>query len=116
MDHDKMRRASEVPLNGPAASDSLAASSGLELPGRATDPDPPARSRDQDPGDVSAARLEPIPGEVDHTTAMSSQPGIVGTTGYGADVPATDDPTVDDALANEARWSGGGVTPAREKK
>ena len=34
MNHDVMRRASELPVGGPVATKTLAASSGLELPGR----------------------------------------------------------------------------------
>jgi hypothetical protein len=34
MNHDAMRRASELPVEGPAATDTLAASGGLERPGR----------------------------------------------------------------------------------
>jgi hypothetical protein len=166
MDHDKMRRASEMPVSGPAATDSLAASGGLELPGRAAEgptrdeqrdraaaqenvpptaasidrlaggrrgeseqvledaskdvpeasSDAPARARGEDPGDVSPARLEPIPGEHDHTTAMTSQPGIVGTTGYGVDVPSTGDSTVNDELSSDARWEGGGRLGRRDRK
>ena len=76
----------------------------------------PARARGEDPGDVSPARLEPIPGEHDHTTAMTSQPGIVGTTGYGVDVPSTEDSTVNDELSSEARWEGGGRLGRRDQK
>lgn len=35
MNHDAMRRASERPVTGPAATDAVAASGGLDLPGHA---------------------------------------------------------------------------------
>ena len=94
MDHEKMRRASETKVTGPAATDTLAASGGVELPGRAKEPAVP----------------EPIPGEHDHTTEAPTQPGIVGTTGYGADLPPglTDDPTLTDEGRKQVRWEAGG--------
>ena len=49
-----------------------------------------------------------IPGEHDSSTLPPSEPAIVGTTGFGADLPATDDPTVDDETARRSRWEGGG--------
>ena len=54
-----------------------------------------------------------IPGEHDQSTLPPSEPGIVGTTGFGADLPATDDATVDDETARRSRWEGGGQTTSR---
>jgi hypothetical protein len=51
-----------------------------------------------------------IPGEHDASTFPPSEPAIVGTTGFGADLPATADPTVDDEIARRSRWEGGGKT------
>jgi hypothetical protein len=48
MDHEKMRRASELPVTGPAATDTLAASGGLELPGRAAEGPTPDQQKDID--------------------------------------------------------------------
>jgi hypothetical protein len=100
IDHEAMRRASELPTSGDGATDTLAASGGLELPGR-------------EPHSSDAAspehRHEPIPGEHDHTTEAATSPAIVGTTGYGIDLPVTnEDSTVDEETARRSRWEGGG--------
>ncbi len=56
---------------------------------------------------------ERIPGEHDHTTEAPTEPGIVGTTGFGGDLPPdrTDDPTVSEEQRRQTRWEGGGRTP-----
>lgn len=53
---------------------------------------------------------EPIPGERDPTTEAPTDKGIVGTTGYGVDLPEdlTNDPTLTDADRQQNRWEGGG--------
>lgn len=95
IDHDAMQGGAELSINGPAATDAAAAS-----------------------GDRTAHA--PIPGEHDHTSEAQTQPAIVGTTGYGADVPETSvDPTLDEETRKQSRWEGGGrVSPgdAPEKK
>jgi hypothetical protein len=102
LDHDAMRRAAELPISGPAATNTLAASGGLELPGREPHPTDAAS-----PADAP----EPIPGEHDRTTEQPTQPAIVGTTGFGSDVPASEvDPTLDDELRKQVRWEAGGKT------
>jgi hypothetical protein len=55
---------------------------------------------------------EPIPGERDPTTEAPTERGIVGTTGYGVDLPAdaTADPTLTDDDRRKSRWEGGGRT------
>ena len=54
----------------------------------------------------------PIPGEHDHTSEPATQPGIVGTTGYGVDLPeASVDPTLDEETRKQSRWEGGGFCP-----
>ncbi len=107
IDHEAMKRASEIPVEGPAATDNVAASGGLDVPGRE-----PHRHTPIDAPSPLAER-EPIPGEHDHTTLAPTEPGIVGTTGFGADLPATDDSTVDHETARRNRWEGGGrTTPA----
>ena len=102
MNHDKMRRASELPVTGPAATETTAASGGLERAG------PPGKQTGSD------EQHEPIPGEHDRTTEAATQPGIVGTTGYGADLPAdfTGDATLSDDDRRRSRWEGGGRTPS----
>lgn len=51
MDHEKMRKASELPISGPAATDTLAASGGLELPGRAAEGITPDQQKDIEDGE-----------------------------------------------------------------
>lgn len=55
MDHEAMERASELPVSGPAASDTLAASGGLERPGRAAEPETADHEADRE----DAARMPP---------------------------------------------------------
>jgi hypothetical protein len=55
MNHDVMRRASEMPLHGAAGTDTLAASGGLDLPGRATQRD----SEEQRADMADAERVKP---------------------------------------------------------
>jgi hypothetical protein len=57
-DHEWMRDAMQRPLTGPASTDTLAASGGLELPAHESHPAPSH-------ADVAA---EPIPGERDAST------------------------------------------------
>ena len=60
-------------------------------------------------GPSAETAREPIPGEQDHTSEVPTQPGIVGTTGYGVDVPeASVDPTLDEETRKQIRWEGGG--------
>jgi hypothetical protein len=100
IDHEAMRRAAELPVDGPGATETLAASGGLEVPGRL-----PHGSSAPD----RATKHEPIPGEHDNTTAAATQPGIVGTTGYGVDVPPeTNDVTLTDDDRERVRWEAGG--------
>jgi len=102
IDHEAMRRASELPSSGAGATDTLAASGGLELPGR----EPHSSGAGS-----SEQRHEPIPGERDDTTEAPTPPAIVGTTGYCADLPAsTEDSTIDEETARRNRWEGGGKT------
>lgn len=101
IDHEAMQRAAELPTSGPAATDSVAASGGLDLPGHESHPHDIAPSR--------GTAHEPIPGEHDHTSEPQTQPGIVGTTGYGVDVPAASvDSTLDEDTRKQIRWEGGG--------
>ena len=54
-DHEKMRRTSELPVTGPAATDTVAASSGLELPGRVGE----GNTADQQADRADADRVPP---------------------------------------------------------
>lgn len=104
-DHDAMRAASMHPIEGEAATRTLAASGGGELPGRER-PDHPRHV----PPDVAtgAAVHEPIPGEHDASTAVPRQPGAVGGRFNGADLPSNDgDPSLDDRVARERGKEGG---------
>lgn len=103
MNHDTMRRASELPVaEGPAASPTLAASGGLELPARqAHAPEAPGKRQAH----------EPIPGEHDATTDAGTGSAIGGTTGYGGDLlPSDSDPTLDEESRRTVRWESGGRT------
>ena len=51
MNHEAMRRASELPVDGAAATDTLAASGGLELPGRVGDGLTPEQRADREDAD-----------------------------------------------------------------
>jgi len=106
IDHEAMRRAAELPVSGSAATDTVAASGGLDLPGGESHPHDDPLSR--------GTAHEPIPGERDRTSEAQTQPAIVGTTGYGVDVPASSvDPTLDEETRKQIRWEGGGrVSPS----
>ena len=52
---------------------------------------------------------ERFPGEREPDTAMTTQPGILGTTGFGGDLPPDGgDATVNEAFAREKEREGGG--------
>ena len=55
MNHDVMRLASERPVEGPAATDTLAASGGLEVPGGALEGQTPGQQADR----ADAERMPP---------------------------------------------------------
>jgi hypothetical protein len=61
--HELMREAALRPITGPASTDTLAASGGLELPAHESHPSTPSTAHAED----TRAR-EPIPGERDVTT------------------------------------------------
>jgi hypothetical protein len=56
MNHDVMREASERPLEGAAATDTVAASGGLEVPGQENRGNTPAQRKDR-----AASEREPAP-------------------------------------------------------
>ena len=103
MDHEVMRRASELPVTGAPATDTLAASGGLELPGGGA-----AGSATND-----ATIEEPIPGERDSATAADSERGIIAGTGYGENIPAEQADTMDERTHAEHAREGGGSPKQR---
>jgi hypothetical protein len=100
-DHETMREASLRPVTGPASTDTLAASGGLELPAHRA---PRARL-----GLASVAE-EPIPGERDASTLTYRQPGSMGGRFSGADTPSSD-PTrlLDEDTIHDRELEGGGA-------
>jgi len=110
--HEAMRAAAARPVSGPAATPSLAASGGLELPGgerRNTDV-PSVGGNEQGPH-------EPIPGERDGSTLTHRQPGAIGGAFNGEDnVTADVDTRVDDHVRRESMREGGGADGDRQFK
>jgi hypothetical protein len=98
-DHEAMREAAQRPITGPASTDTLAASGGLELPGH--------RAHESRAADIVAP--EPIPGERDESTITHRQPGAIGGRFTGADAPPVD-PThlMDEATIRDRELEGGG--------
>lgn len=95
-----MREAAQLPIAGPASTDTLAASGGLELPGH--------RAHEGRAADTVAA--EPIPGERDVSTITQRQPGAFGGRFTGGGAPPVD-PThvMDEATMHDRKIEGGGV-------
>jgi hypothetical protein len=98
-DHETMREAAQRPVSGPASTDTLAASGGLELPAH----------RAPRPRTQTAVAEEPIPGERDESTRTRRQPGSIGGRFSGEDTPPTDPAHVmDDATRHDRELEGGG--------
>jgi hypothetical protein len=97
-DHETMREAAQRPVSGPASTDTLAASGGLELPAHRA-------PRPRTPGSVAE---EPIPGERDESTRTRRQPGSIGGRFWGADTPPGDPTRVMDAATIHDREIEGG--------
>lgn len=98
-DHETMREAAQRPVTGPASTDTLAASGGLELPAH----------RAPRPRTQTAVAEEPIPGERDGSTLTSRQPGSIGGRFSGADTPSVDPTRVmDEATIHDRELEGGG--------
>lgn len=94
-----MRRAAESPVSGPASTDTLAASGGLELP---------AHRAHERRGSVPSAD-EPIPGTRDASTLTSREPGAIGGRFSGADTPSADAADLmDPATLHDRQLEGGG--------
>jgi hypothetical protein len=99
--HDTMRASATRPVHGPASTETLAASGGLEAHGRS---------------EALPRRVvrEPIPGERDLETLLGTQPGAVGGVGFGADLPPTNlENTMDNRTIHEHEVEGGGAGSQR---
>ena len=101
--HTVMQEGAMRPVTGAAATDALAASGGLELPGQ--------QARPHRIGS-GAATHEPIPGERDPATLTHREVGALGTAS-GAGLPAAAAGSLDDEGAEEARRGGGGGSRER---
>jgi len=99
-DHDAMRAASMRPVTGPASTDVLAASGGLNVPGG----DPVASAQIAVPTEDPVR--EPIPGEHDASTLTHRQPGAMGAL-FGAGVPPAAD-SMNEATRHDRSLEGGG--------
>jgi len=99
--HDAMRVSATRAVQGPASTDSLAASSGLEVRG----------APEKLPGGTTR---EPFPGEREPDTLLGTEPGAVGGVGFGANLPDTDlEKTMDARTAHEHEVEGGGADSQR---
>ena len=100
-----MRTASMLPVKGPAGTDTLAASGGLDVPGR----EPASTTQRAGELDTSAPAPEPIPGAYERNTATHREPGAIGGRFNGADArPENADGLMDPAVIEERRREGGG--------
>lgn len=101
-DHDAMRAGAMRPVSGPASTDAVAATGGLNVPGG----DPVATSTIDVP--TVAPVHEPIPGEYDRTTVTHREPGAMGTS-FGEATPSPDPHTwLDDETVHDRKLEGGG--------
>ena len=107
--HDAMRAAALRPVSGPAATSTLAAGGGLEVPGREPkDIEVPIVGIDD------SSRHEPIPGERDEETLTHREPGAIGGAFNGQDnIPAPADGSMDEHTLRDRILEGGGAEAAR---
>jgi hypothetical protein len=99
--HQVMQADASRPITGPAATRTLAAGGGLELPGR--EPHPYAVENE-------TLVHEPIPGERDPETLTSREPGGIGTLS-GAELPHVDSRVwLTEEDIEELRREGGGTS------
>jgi hypothetical protein len=113
-DHDVMHDAAMRPVSGPASTDTLAASGGLQIPGRESHPEL-AHTSSPDPARHDHPH-ELIPGERDASTLTHREPGAVGGQFAGADVPSPDpNDWLDEQTAFEHAREGGGGAARRRK-
>ena len=108
--HEAMRAAASRPISGPAATSTLAASGGLELPG--------GERRDREALTVGMNEQpphEPIPGERDTTTLTHREVGAIGGAFNGEDnVTSNVDTLLDDRVRRELVREGGGADAERQ--
>jgi hypothetical protein len=110
-DHEAMRQGAMRPVSGPAATDDLAASGGLEIPGRERHPEASGAP-------AGPVQRELIPGEREIDTLTHREPGAIGGQFTGEDTPA---PRRSDWLAEETaieralEGGGGSVSRARAR-
>ena len=98
-DHEVMRVAATLPVSGPASTDTLAASSGLLIPGN--------ERQAIDASTVTDAHVpEPIPGERDPSTLTHPWPGAGPSP--DAYIPSPDARWLGDATACDRKKEGGG--------
>ena len=98
--HDVMQRAAERPITGMGATSTIAASGGLDIPGREIHP-----SQDV----TASSRRESFPGERELDTLVPTTHGIIGGTGYGDEAPGSNlADTMDEATKREHTREGGG--------
>jgi hypothetical protein len=96
-----MHAAAVRPVTGPASTDTLAASGGLDVPG--------GEVRTHLPPAPDAAADAMIPGERDATTMIPREPGAIGGQFAGADIPSTPpEGVMDERTALERAKEGGG--------
>ena len=107
--HEAMRAAASRPVSGPAATSTLAAGGGLELPG--------GERRDDalTMGINEPHHHEPIPGERDETTLTHREVGAIGGAFNGEDnVTSNVDTLLDDQVRRELVREGGGADAERQ--
>lgn len=97
-DHEMMREAAQRPVTGPASTDTLAASGGLELPAHESHPLHPS----------TETREEPIPGERDPGALTARPVGAIGGRFSGADTPSPEpEHVMDRATLHDREIEGG---------
>ena len=106
-DHEGMRAASMTPLTGPAATDALAASGGLDVPGGDA-------ARVKPPVTSSAAR-ESIPGERDASTLTHREPGGMSAP-FNGDTSVTQPSTLTQETIHDREIEGAGEDVPRLNK
>ena len=104
-----MHAAALRPVGGPAATPTLAAGGGLEVPGGETrDIEVPVVGMDD------TGTHEPIPGERDEQTLTHREPGGMGGAFNGQDnLPAPADGLMDESTLRDRMLEGGGADAAR---
>jgi len=104
-----MHAAALRPVSGPAATRTLAAGGGLEVPGGT-----PGAADVPSLGMGDTGTHEPIPGERDEQTLTHREPGAIGGAFNGQDnIPAPVDRSIDEQTLRDRVLEGGGAEAAR---